>query len=104
MDPNRGKVNASTQLTANPQVNNKQVEQDNTPPSSDQPSFDPSQEPTHSEGVAPPATPGVEVQVSPDKASNPNVSNNNTKVSTHGNLVTLPYVIYNLVTHVIIEV
>ena len=53
----------------------------------------------HSEGVAPQATPGIEVQVSPDKTSRPNVSNNKKKVSAHGNLITLPYVIYNLAAH-----
>ena len=53
----------------------------------------------HSEGVAPPATPGIEVEVSSDKTSRPNVSNNKTKVSPHGYLVILPYVIYNLATH-----
>ena len=88
-----------SQLTANSQVNNTQVEQDNTPPTSDQPSFGPLQEPTHSEGVAHPATPGIEVQVSPDKTSRPNASNNKTTVSAHGNLVTLPYVIHNLAAH-----
>ena len=85
-----------------------QVEQENTQPSSDQPGFDPSQTPTHTEGVAPEATPGIEVQVSPDKMSRPNVSNIGIKVSadktltpdvcdmlkkSSGNLVTLPYVI-----------
>ena len=53
----------------------------------------------HLEGVAPPATLGIEAQVSPHKALNPIASNSNTKVSACGNLVTLPYVIYNLVTH-----
>ena len=70
MDHNWGKVDMSTQPTANSQVNNMQIEQDNTQPSSVQPGFDPSAESTPPEGEAPQATPGIEIQVSPDKNLN----------------------------------
>ena len=55
-----------TQLTTDSQVNNTQVDQDITHLTSDQPGFDPSQEPSPTEGAASQTTPGIEVQVSPN--------------------------------------
>ena len=70
-----------TQLITNSQVNNTQVDQVITPLTSDQPGFDPSQEPSPTEGVASQTTPGIEVQVSHNTTSQLEVSNTEMKVS-----------------------
>ena len=81
MDPNWGKVTTLTQLTTDSEVNHTQVGQDIRHPTSDQPSFDPLQEPSPGEGATSQTTSGIEVQVSPDTASRLDVSNTETKVS-----------------------